>query len=71
MERLSTAEALKALPDGDEKMVKEATYSMTQVETENLEETLGRHLPVFQKEGEPLGKRTLYDIRSGQGKQDT
>ena len=59
MERLRTEEASKALLDGVEEMVQNAMYATTRAETEKLEETLGRHMAVFQMNGEPLGRADL------------
>ena len=48
-------------------MVQEAMYPMTHAEAEKLEETLERHLTVFQKKGEPLGRTDLvqHEIEAG------
>ena len=42
-------------------------YPMTRVEIEKFEETLGRHLAVFQKKGGPLGRTDLAQHKIEKG----
>ena len=63
MDGLSIDEASKALPESVEVMVQKVMYPMTRAEAEELEETLGRHLAVFQKKEEPLGRTDLVRHR--------